>query len=78
MEDCCHLGGGPHVTSSPQKLRAAYEDWCRAEGEIPLKPQVLGRELRTRFGIDQKRSNGRRLYVGVALVANDVDDEEDQ
>jgi putative DNA primase/helicase len=78
MEDCCHVSGSPHVTTVTSKLRTAYEDWCRAEGEIPLKPQVLGRELRTRFGIDQKRSNGRRLYVGVALVANDVDDEEER
>jgi putative DNA primase/helicase len=75
MEDCCHLGGGTHVTTLTAKLRGAYEDWCKTEGEIPLKPQVLGRELRTRFGIDQKRSNGRRMYVGVALVASDVDDE---
>ncbi|MFF4746828.1 phage/plasmid primase, P4 family [Streptomyces sp. NPDC001268] len=76
MEDCCHLGGGTHVTTMTSKLRGAYEDWCKTEGEIPLKPQVLGRELRTRFGIEQKRSNGRRMYVGVALVANDADGEE--
>ena len=75
MEDCCHLGGGSHVTTLTAKLRGAYEDWCKTEGEVPLKPQVLGRELRTRFGIEQKRSNGRRMYVGVALVANDVDEE---
>lgn len=78
MEDCCHLGGGAHVTTLTAKLRGAYEDWCKTEGEIPLKPQVLGRELRSRFGIDQKRSNGRRMYIGVALVANDVDDEGEQ
>ncbi|MFE4679212.1 phage/plasmid primase, P4 family, partial [Streptomyces sp. NPDC056723] len=53
MGDCCHLGGGTHVVINTSKLRAAYDDWCRAENETPLKPQVFGRELRTRFGIEQ-------------------------
>ncbi|MFD9368808.1 phage/plasmid primase, P4 family, partial [Streptomyces sp. NPDC060020] len=78
MGDCCHLGGGTHVTINTSKLRAAYDDWCRAEGETPLKPQVFGRELRTRFGIEQIRSNGRRFYVGVALLRSlDEDGDED-
>ncbi|MBZ6250524.1 bifunctional DNA primase/polymerase [Streptomyces olivaceus] len=68
MSDCCHIGGGTHVAINTAKLRAAYDDWCRAEGETPLKPQVFGRELRTRFGIEQTRSNGRRFYIGVALL----------
>ncbi|MGW5852131.1 phage/plasmid primase, P4 family [Streptomyces sp. NPDC055254] len=78
MGDCCHLGGGTHVTINTSKLRGAYDDWCRAEGETPLKPQVFGRELRTRFGIEQIRSNGRRFYVGVALLRSlDEDGDED-
>lgn len=77
MGDCCHLGGGTHVVINTSKLRGAYDDWCRAEGETPLKPQVFGRELRTRFGIDQIRSNGRRFYVGVALLTQPGDDEGD-
>jgi len=77
MGDCCHLGGGTHVVINTSKLRGAYDDWCRAEGETPLKPQVFGRELRTRFGIEQIRSNGRRFYVGVALVTSPEDDEGD-
>ncbi|MFB7440205.1 phage/plasmid primase, P4 family [Streptomyces mirabilis] len=77
MGDCCHLGGGTHVTINTSKLRGAYDDWCRAEGETPLKPQVFGRELRTRFGIEQIRSNGRRFYVGVALLTQPGDEEED-
>ncbi|WP_020116771.1 phage/plasmid primase, P4 family [Streptomyces canus] len=78
MADCCHLGGGNHVAINTAKLRAAYDDWCRAEGETPLKPQVFGRELRTRFGIEQTRSNGRRFYVGVALLAHPEDEERDE
>ncbi|WP_394425506.1 phage/plasmid primase, P4 family [Streptomyces sp. SGAir0957] len=77
MSDCCHLGGGTHVTINTSKLRSAYDDWCRAEGETPLKPQVFGRELRTRFNVEQIRSNGRRFYVGVALLTRPGDDEED-
>jgi phage/plasmid-associated DNA primase len=78
MGDCCHLGGGTHVTINTSKLRGAYDDWCRAEGETPLKPQVFGRELRTRFGIEQIRSNGRRFYVGVALLTQPGDEEDDE
>lgn len=68
VADCCHLGGGEHVLTNTARLRSGYDDWCRAEGELPLKPQVFGRELRTRFGIEQKRSNGKRFYVGIALL----------
>lgn len=78
MGDCCHLGGGTHVTINTARLRGAYDDWCRAEGETPLKPQVFGRELRTRFGIDQIRSNGRRFYVGVALLTQSDDEGDDE
>lgn len=78
MGDCCHLGGGVHVTINTSKLRSAYDDWCRAEGELPLKPQVFGRELRARFGIEQKRSNGRRLYLGVSLLTLDEDEADDE
>jgi len=78
MGDCCHRGGGTHVTINTSKLRGAYDDWCRAEGETPLKPQVFGRELRTRFGIEQVRSNGRRFYVGVALLTRPGDEEDDE
>ncbi|WP_344326877.1 DNA primase family protein [Streptomyces macrosporus] len=74
IADCCHLGGGRQVTTNTARLRAAYDDWCRAEGETPLKPQVFGRELRTRFGIDQTRSNGRRFYVGIALLERSLPD----
>ncbi|MEU9606182.1 phage/plasmid primase, P4 family [Streptomyces sp. NPDC048057] len=75
--DSCHLGGGAHVLINTAKLRAVYDDWCRAEGETPLKPQVFGRELRTRFGIEQIRSNGRRFYVGIAVLDRSLDDDRD-
>lgn len=78
MGDCCHLGGGTHVVINTSKLRGAYDDWCRAEGETPLKPQVFGRELRTRFGINQIRSNGRRFYVGVSLLIAPDDEGDDE
>ncbi|MFJ8995559.1 phage/plasmid primase, P4 family [Streptomyces sp. NPDC102279] len=78
MSDCCYLGGGANVTINTAKLRAAYDDWCRAEGETPLKPQVFGRELRTRFSIEQLRSNGRRFYVGVALLTQPGEGDDDE
>jgi hypothetical protein len=71
MDDRCHLGGGHNVRVDTRDLRAAYERWCTDEGEKPISPQVLGRELRTRFGIDSDRSHGRRFYVGVSLLSDE-------
>jgi P4 family phage/plasmid primase-like protien len=66
--DCCHLGGGQSVTTNTARLRSAYDDWCRAEGETGLPARSFGRELKSRFGIDQKRSNGQRLYIGISVI----------
>ena len=54
-------------------VRAAYAAWCRAEGVQELNQTAFGRELRSRWGIDVARSNGRRHYVGLDLYA-DVDE----
>jgi P4 family phage/plasmid primase-like protien len=71
MTDRCHIGGGEHVRVDTRDLRAAYEKWCSDEGEKPVTPQVFGRELRTRFGIESGRSHGRRYYIGVTLLSDD-------
>lgn len=56
-------------------VRAAYAAWCRAEGVQELNQTAFGRELRSRWGIDVARSNGRRHYVGLTLYA-DLDEPE--
>ena len=59
--------------TSTADVRAAYAAWCRAEGTQELSQQMFGRELRSRWGIDTAKSNGRRHYVGLTLYA-DVDE----
>ncbi len=71
ISDRCHRGGGEAVTTNTARLRGAYDDWCRAEGEAALPARAFGRELKGRFGIDQKRSNGQRFYIGIALVVEE-------
>ncbi len=65
--DRCLIGGGLIVRVATSEMRAAYEHWCRTEGEQPLPPQMFGRELRARH-IGIARSNGRRFYTGVCLL----------
>lgn len=68
LEEACHVGGGLQVRTVTEVFRAAYEKWCRNEGEEPLVARQLGRELKDRFGIIRKGSNGTYSYANVALI----------
>jgi P4 family phage/plasmid primase-like protien len=74
LADRCHLGGAPQVKTPTATLRGEYEKWCQQEGETALNPQVFGREMSARFGIEQTRSNGRRFYIGITLLTDDDTD----
>ncbi|GAA4706496.1 phage/plasmid primase, P4 family [Streptomyces youssoufiensis] len=69
LEEACHVGGGAQVRTATEVFRTAYEKWCRAEGEEPLPSRQLGRELKDRFQIIRKASNGTYAYANVALQA---------
>lgn len=69
LDEACHVGGGAQVRTLTDVFRGAYERWCRAEGEEPLPSRQLGRELKDRFQIVRKPSNGTYSYVNVALQA---------
>jgi putative DNA primase/helicase len=73
VADRVHLGGGDVVRVKVSEVRSAYEEWCRSEGDQPLSSQVFGRELRIRYGIESKKSNGVRHYAGMTLYAADTD-----
>lgn len=68
LEEACHVGGGLQVRTVTEVFRGAYEKWCRNEGEEPLVARQLGRELKDRFGIVRKGSNGTYSYANVALI----------
>lgn len=70
LDACCMRSTTDVVRLETKKLRAAYETWCHAEGETPLKPQSLGRELKRR-GISRSDSNGRAFYLGLSLLATE-------
>lgn len=70
-----HIGGGSVVKVGTAEVRSAYMKWCRAEGEAEVSPQVFGRELRTRWGIDVTKSNGKKFYTGATLLADEDDDQ---
>ncbi|MGW6420365.1 phage/plasmid primase, P4 family [Streptomyces sp. NPDC055055] len=69
LDEACHVGGGAQVRTATEVFRSAYERWCRAEGEDPLPSRQLGRELKDRFQIVRKPSNGTYSYINVALQA---------
>ncbi|MGW9437981.1 phage/plasmid primase, P4 family, partial [Streptomyces sp. NPDC055607] len=69
LDEACHVGGGAQVRTVTDVFRSAYERWCRAEGEDPLASRQLGRELKDRFEIVRKGSNGTYYYLNVALQA---------
>lgn len=71
ITDRCILTDNSAARTETSTLRAAYTTWCDREGEKPLSPQVFGRELRARHGIDQHRSNGKRFYLGILLAADE-------
>jgi putative DNA primase/helicase len=69
LDEACIVGGGAQVRTVTEVLRSAYEKWCRAEGEDPMPSRQLGRELKDRFNIIRKGSNGTYSYINVALLA---------
>lgn len=69
LDEACHVGGGTQVRTVTEVFRSAYEKWCRGEGEDPIPSRQLGRELKDRFNIIRKGSNGTYSYINVALQA---------
>jgi putative DNA primase/helicase len=66
----CDLGdpNAQHMQCRVADVRAAYETWCRAEGESPVTAKAFTGALRTRFGVQSNRSNSARFYSGIRLT----------
>ncbi|MGQ4350499.1 phage/plasmid primase, P4 family [Streptomyces sp. SAS_275] len=78
LDEACTVGGGAQVRTVTEVLRTAYERWCKSEGEDPMPSRQLGRELKDRFNIIRKGSNGTYSYINVALIAPADDRWDDQ
>jgi putative DNA primase/helicase len=69
--ECCTLG--PARRAEQARLYDAYEDWCRSEDAVPLSSRTFATRVREAVGIASSqeliRSNQRRFYPGIALMA---------
>jgi P4 family phage/plasmid primase-like protien len=74
----CRIGGGQQVRIDTRELRGTYEQWCFLEGEKPISPQLLGRELRGRFDVGHVKSNGRRFYTNLTLLGTEGHDADER
>ncbi|WP_017599217.1 phage/plasmid primase, P4 family [Nocardiopsis lucentensis] len=76
VSDMCTTGD-PAVqgmTTVVAKIRTAYENWCRSEGEEPVSAKKLTGELNRKFGVSAKRDSRARYYAGIRLNVS-FDDE---
>lgn len=69
VEEMCETGNPAmlHMVVKVGAFRAAYEAWCRGEGEQPASPKALGTALQRRFGVVAERSRTARFYRGIRL-----------
>lgn len=79
VADACELGNPNsqvHKCSSGA-VRAAYERWCRIEGEDPVTVKAMTTALRTRFGVIPERSHSGRFLAGIRILDDPEDEEPD-
>jgi P4 family phage/plasmid primase-like protien len=77
IEDRCELGGGGSVVVDTSELRKAYDAWCREQHQDTLTATAFGRQLKQRFDVGDKRSNGRRFYTNIRLASEEKPESDD-
>ena len=77
IEDRCELGGGYLVVVDTSELRKAYDAWCREQHQDALTATAFGRQLKQRFEVGDKRSNGRRFYTNIRLAVEEKPESDD-
>lgn len=70
LDECCHVGGAPHVQTRVGIIRAAYEKWCHETGDIPVSAKAFGTALQ-RHDIASVRTKAARFYSGLALLTDE-------
>lgn len=70
VEECCETGpaNAQLFNVRVSELRAAYETWCRIEGETPVSAKALGTALVSRFSVASTRSTSARFYSGIRMT----------
>ncbi len=69
LDDACTLGGGEHVKVKVAAVYAAYDDWCKAVGEVALSAKSFGRHLARAGIVSVKGGKGVRYYAGITLLS---------
>lgn len=74
VADRCQTGdvNAPHLRTRTSDLRAAYETWCRTEGEAPVSMRAFTLALRAAHGVESDRSKASRYYLGIRLDDTDT------
>lgn len=69
VDDLVVLGGGDQVTIKSSIVRAAYEAWCRAEGETPISAKAFTTQLVARYDVAKtKGTHGVRMLTNLTLL----------
>jgi putative DNA primase/helicase len=64
LEDTCQRGGEIPALA----LRDAYQRWCETNGERTKSSAVLGKRLKSRRILSERRAQGALVYVGIRLA----------
>ena len=75
LEDQCYRGDALQVKKSDVWQR--WLKWSDIEGEEKISQKALGLAL-VRAGIGEARTAGARVWKGIALKENELDDEDDE
>jgi putative DNA primase/helicase len=59
LDEMCHIGGAPAVTTKVTIIRQAYETWCRETGDQPVTAKAFGMALQ-RAGVESARTSTAR------------------
>jgi putative DNA primase/helicase len=65
VRECCAMAPGEKVPT--RAVYAAYEAWCRSNGEMPVEPRAFGTRL-GEVNIKGKQSHGVRYYLGIRIL----------
>jgi putative DNA primase/helicase len=79
VEEMCETGSAAlqHMAVGVPAFRAAYETWCRQEGEQPASARALTQALQKRFDVVSERSMSTRFYRGIRLLQVSSDEAEE-
>ncbi len=73
LDDC--IFKSPNVTVKAGDIYSRYQGWCASAGERCETQNKFGSRL-TELGFERYRSNGHRLWKGLAIKAEETENEE--